>query len=421
MQSKLPDHIRSLVIKQWLEGVQRDMIAANSGLSAGAVTNVVNDFRRGLGSAVVDDLRDLGVTFRKVGITPAQCALGFRVAMMIVAKLGVKEEEIESFILDVYNRCIDLGLSSENIALHIKDLLEFSKTNSNNNKIIPLSQISELIQQKADENKRLEEEIQTLKSQIKILDEEKSNSEHRSESALHKEHMTAAELKSYSDLKQELGRYGVPIYDVPKFAKVFREISQKGYDVGQVIEEYSDLDSARNNYSRYNASITGLQMECNDLKQERSSLKQSVEFYKQELALYHELEAAGFDLEKLKLLSNTIRDIAKANNIPTDQAQQKFYKDIEEHYDGKLGFESQLNKLQSEIATVSINLNFSRRALLDQPLVGPSLQRLFSKGVAEQDIVELANLFERSYSHGGGGSGESSESSSITNNIDRQS
>jgi hypothetical protein len=80
---------------------------------------------------------------------------------------------------------------------------------------------------------------------------------------------------------------------------------------------------------------------------------------------------------------------------------QKFYKDIEEQYDDKLGFESQLNKLRSEIATVSINLNFSRRALLDQPLVGPSLQRLFSKGVVEQDIVELANLFERSYSHGG--------------------
>jgi hypothetical protein len=99
---------------------------------------------------------------------------------------------------------------------------------------------------------------------------------------------------------------------------------------------------------------------------------------------------------------------------------QKFYKDIEEQYNDKIGFELQLNKLQTEIATVSINLNFSRRALLDQPLVGPSLQRLFSKGVVEQDIVELANLFERSYSHGGS-SGESSESNSITNNIDRQS
>ena len=60
-------------------------------MSAGAVTNVVNEWRRGLGSAIIDDLRELGVTFRKVGITPAQCALGFRIAMMI-SKLGVKKD-----------------------------------------------------------------------------------------------------------------------------------------------------------------------------------------------------------------------------------------------------------------------------------------------------------------------------------------
>jgi hypothetical protein len=81
MQGKLTDHIRSLVIKQWLEGVQRDMIAANNGLSAGAVTNTVDEWRRGLDldsdtidEDIIDDLRKLGVTFRKVGITPAQCA-----------------------------------------------------------------------------------------------------------------------------------------------------------------------------------------------------------------------------------------------------------------------------------------------------------------------------------------------------------
>jgi hypothetical protein len=43
--------------------------------------------------------------------------------------------------------------------------------------------------------------------------------------------------------------------------------------------------------------------------------------------------------------------------------------------------------------------------LLAQPLVGPSLQRLFSKGLVEQDIVELANfLFERSNVIDGGSS-----------------
>ena len=40
----------------------------------------------------------------------------------------------------------------------------------------------------------------------------------------------------------------------------------------------------------------------------------------------------GFGIKELKLLRNTIKEIADANNnIPPDQAQQKFYKDIEEH------------------------------------------------------------------------------------------
>ena len=91
--------------------------------------------------------------------------IGFQGCNDDSSQIRRKEEQLESFILDVYNRCIDLGLSSENIALHIKDLLEFSKTNNSNNnnnsKIIPLSQISEFIQQKADERKKLEEEFQT--------------------------------------------------------------------------------------------------------------------------------------------------------------------------------------------------------------------------------------------------------------------
>ena len=420
MSSKLPDHTKSLVIQQWLQGVQRDLIAANNGMSAGAVTNVVNEWRRGLGSAIIDDLRELGVTFRKVGITPAQCALGFRIAMMI-AKLGVKkEDDLEPFILHVYNNCIDLGVSPDNVASHIKDLLEFSK-NTNNN-AVPLSQISDFIQQKTNEKKKLEQEIQTLKDEIKTLNEEKLDSEHRRASALYEENMTAVELKWYSDLKEELGQYGIPIHDVSKFAKAVRGISQKGYDVGKVIEEFSELESTRSNYWDYKNSIPDLKIKYDGLNQENSKLEQSVNSCKQKLSLNNELQAMGFGIKELKLLRNTIKEIADANNnIPPDQAQQKFYKDIEEQYDDKLGFESQLNKLRSEIATVSNNLTFLRTATLAQPLVGPSLQRLFSKGLSEQDIVELANIFGRSHSDISNDIDDDKNSSSSSTGIDKQS
>ena len=233
--------------------------------------------------------------------------------------------------------------------------------------------------------------------------------------------MTAGELKSYSDLKEELGQYGIPIDDVPKFAKAVLGISQKGYDVGKVIEEFSELESTRSNYWDYKNSIPDLKIKYDGLNQEYSKLEQSVNSCKQKLSLNNELQAMGFGIKELKLLRNTIKEIADANNIPPDQAQQKFYKDIEEQYDDKLGFESQLNKLRSEIATVSNNLTFLRTATLAQPLVGPSLQRLFSKGLSEQDIVELANIFERSHSDSSNNIGDDKKNSSSSTGIDKQS
>ena len=118
-----------------------------------------------------------------------------------------------------------------------------------------------------------------------------------------------------------------------------------GYDVSEIIKEFSDLELLRTDYLHYQAAIPDLQRKYDGLNQECSTLEQLVNSCKQKLSLNNELQAMGFGLKELKLLRNTINEIAYANNIPQNQAQQKFYKDIEEHYDNKLGFELQLNKL----------------------------------------------------------------------------
>jgi len=339
MYRKLPDHRKSLVIRQWLAGVQRDKIAGDDGISAGAVTNVVNEWRRGLGEGVIDDLRELGVTLRNSGITPAQCALGHRTAMLI-SKLGVKEEELDSFILDLYNRLTDFGLSPENIAFHIKDLLEFSRANSDI--AVPLSQITEYIQQKADEKKKLEEQIQTLKSQVKTLSEEKSNSEYRRNSALYEEHMTNGELKSYSDLKGELGQYGIPIYDIPKFAKAVKGLSHKGYGVDKIITEYSEYNAFKDEYFSYKAQILELENKC-------SQLQGSTNYYTQRLSIIDNLQSIGFGFKELKSLWHTIVEVSDANNISREDAVKRFFKEIEDHYDDILGFKLRKHELEAEV------------------------------------------------------------------------
>jgi len=75
--------------------------------------------------------------------------------------LGVKENGFEAFILEIYNRCKDLGLTPENIASHLKDLLNFSTTDT-----ISFSEIPNYVKQNADEKQKLAEETMKLKGQI---------------------------------------------------------------------------------------------------------------------------------------------------------------------------------------------------------------------------------------------------------------
>jgi hypothetical protein len=393
MPTKLPNTIKSLVIQQWLEGKPRDVIAAESSLSAGAVTNLVNEWKRALGLGAADELRDLALTLKKVGITPAQCAVGFRAAM-IMSKIGIKEDDTESFIIDIYNRCKDLGISPENIADHLKDLLEFSKT------IVPLSQIPNYIKQKEYEKTKLEKEIQKLKEEIGLLDLEKSDSETSRDIVLQNERMTVAELRWYSNIKAELGKHGIPVNDITEFVKTVNGIKQYGYDPGAVTSEFSDYQSHINRHRMFNDSLQGLENKYENLNQQCSLLDHLVNSHSQAISVYNQLEITGFGLKMLKLLWHTINEIAAANDIPLHEVPQKFYKDIADQYDNKLGFESKLEKLRFEVNRLSQEESRLRLQLLEQPLIGPMLIRLIQSGVKEQDIINVVHLFERNSRNG---------------------
>jgi hypothetical protein len=76
MPARISEAVKSEVIQQWLQGIARDTIAANNDLSGGGVTNIISEWKQGLGSSVADGLRELVVALKKIGITPSQCAAG---------------------------------------------------------------------------------------------------------------------------------------------------------------------------------------------------------------------------------------------------------------------------------------------------------------------------------------------------------
>jgi hypothetical protein len=151
----------------------------------------------------------------------------------------------------------------------------------------------------------------------------------------------------------------------------------------------------KNQFQLYRDSIPVLEKKFANLNGQCNFLEQMINSHRQTLSVYDKLEQIGFGLKELKLLMHTVSEIALANSISHDQAAPKFFKDVEEQYDDKLGFESKLGKLRSDVIYINQELAKLRSTLLTQPLVGPALQRLFENGIKEQDIVELASIFEK--------------------------
>ena len=119
------------------------------------------------------------------------------------------------------------------------DLLEFS------NNVLPLSKIPDYIKEKTDEKIKLEQKIEKLKSQIERLREQKEDAELIRDRALEDARTTSFRLKWYTDLSEQLRKYGIPVYDISKFVKLVDNIRQYDHGVEKLINEFSDLERLR--------------------------------------------------------------------------------------------------------------------------------------------------------------------------------
>jgi hypothetical protein len=386
MPAKLPEGVRLSVIQQWLAGHQRDKIALDNGISAGAVTNIVDGWRMSLGSYAADELRDLAVTLKKIGTSPAQCAVGFRVATML-RRFGVQEDKFESFVSDIHNRCCnELGLTPERIGFYIANLAELSHT-------VPISQIPNYISQKVEEKKRIEEQIQELEGKMKELQTKKSELERLNTSALENNRITQEELEK---------KYGIPVYDISKLGAIVNDVRNLfGYDVQKVVDALSNLQSLKNECEKYQTWIVEARNQYYILDKKCSDLQGCVDSCNQSLDVYGQLFDMGFGLKQLKLLRHTIVEIAYANNISKEDAGKKFFKDIEEHYDDKLGFESNIHGLQEEID----NLNQRKLKCLADisafPKLGAAVAKLFSIDGNNNSIEDFDLLIDKVRMAGG--------------------
>ena len=80
MPSAIDTQVKKQVINQWLSGDSRDRIAADNGIGAGTVSNIINEWKKGVEDSDYDSLRELAVYSKKQGIDLSEmlprCRLG---------------------------------------------------------------------------------------------------------------------------------------------------------------------------------------------------------------------------------------------------------------------------------------------------------------------------------------------------------
>lgn len=386
MTEKISDEIKSLVIQKWLQGMSRDEIAASIGISTGAASNVIKEWKQAIGYGNAEAFRELALALNRFGINAFQCAVGFRVAL-VMTKIGVQEDDFEPFMADIYIRCRNQGITPENIASYLTDLLEFSKTT-------PFSKISTYIQVRKSEKADLEQELERLGNHMHAAYHQVSEIEDNLKIALEKERVTLDQLKWYSGLKQELNKHGIPVEDIAQLANVTRGIEKYGYDPRKVLAEFSYLERLRTQIKSYQDAIEHLNHHYSFLSRDYTSLKEVVDSWNQTITLVNELSDTGFGYKELKWLRNSIKQIAMANNIPEAEAISKFFKDVDDQYDEKLGFEVRNVNLRAESEELTKEVTRLRAQLLMLHSLSPSLGRLIQGGAREQDIIEIAELMK---------------------------
>ncbi|WP_148685337.1 hypothetical protein [Candidatus Nitrosocosmicus hydrocola] len=445
--------VRESVINGYLNGKSFDEISYENNIAKGSVFNIVNSWITHIGVPDIKELREFSIMVRKSGITIKQCAQGFRF-IQILANFGIKDEldddikyttgsisgntgkndrnyptsrqNFYDFVENIYNYCKNTGIESTNLIEWMQDLINFSSLFSeyegNNisefkgevnqpdninkkhlytearNKIennLPLvSEISDYIEQRKLKAQHLHTTNKKLQREVDSLEEQKNAVLARITNLKERENKALTYLDWYHGLKNDLwNSHGIRIeQEVDSFVKTLNDFRFYNYKTQEIVKEYKQFEALRNEIKALQGIVGSIKKTRDDTLQELKSLEERENYSRQALDTILELNYSGFGFKELKQLNNTIMEIAVSNDISTFTAVQRFFKDVENQYDNKLGFETKINEIKTEMKKLEDEMPGYKEYLQLKVFMISSLLYLHKSGVTDDDIISMTHI-----------------------------
>lgn len=309
----LSPYIKSQIIRDWLSGKRRKEISVNNGISTGAVSNVVEEWRLRLGRSELDSLRELVAEWRKRGITAEECALGIRI-VNVLRSLGAEEDQLYLFLNQIYDKCKYFDISPDTIVNTARQVVDLVND-------MPISEIPKHVQEKVQEKVRVDNEVQQAMK-------EKSNAEAQLQSTLKNNSITIQTLSAFIKAKDFLmNNHNIHIDgDLSKVVNLINNTRQLGFDPNRIVSYLSNLADLEAKERQLFDSIERARDEHEMYKKNMEITYKEIEKNNTLLETFNQLNSMGFGLEELANIRNMASEFeAASHNIPNDSLDNKRY------------------------------------------------------------------------------------------------
>jgi len=342
-----------------------------------------------------------------------------------------KKYSIEDFISDLYDKCRTNNIKPDTIIKWMLDLFDFfsyidqneviDKLNNNSTleigktpniskeavvydkfveedktaELIPLvSHVTSFIEQKKHYIKYLDKIKKSLGNDIETLTSKRNFIKHEFDEAIRNKNQVISYFTWYESLKTELyQKQKISLTDyIDNMVNIIIDFKNFNFDATRIIKKYEEIDSLVTEKERIQNQIDYKEKLKNKWESEILDLEDRKNYYIQTINTYTELHKLGVGLKELKQLTNIIYESALANGFDVKTSIRKFLKDVEDHYDDKLGLEKEVNNLKEKKENLEKEVPEYEYYLKLQGIVALTLLRLKFSGVTNEDIIGMNHL-----------------------------
>lgn len=366
MRTPHSNEIEKETIQLYYSGFTYDEIHHKLDVSTGYVSDLVNRLKEKLDANEVTTLRELGVSMKKLGITATDASLGCNV-LSSLKRFEIDINDLQLFLKNLYEKCKTNDFDPEMLVKYGKMLFLLQEKSDT-----PLDDVEAKYGHLVKEKQEIIKDISQLNNDVE-------NAKNNAEKTLSESNLTIQQVSEYVIIRDSLATCGVDFDDVSKFTTMLKAAKSDGFDIKTILDHLQKEGDYEQRIKQNRHEIDQLEIQQNKLEKQNKESQNELTTNQPYLDIIRLFESDQISIAFLEKIHDTITGISKQHDIDKKDSMVKFHEDILNNYDEKLGLNTKLELLHTEIDSKTTKLD----------LLNTKIENLTLRYKEEQNIISI--------------------------------